>query len=408
MKRVDTLKILAVILLFHFLLRCTDKTPPGQFTADLIESAGETASVGKIYVKDHMYRIEQTVSGRKICVIVNRLENTTRIIVPEKKEYMKLGSNDPVSMMNDPFQMVTYLSETGKRRKTGTEKIYGYECDRYAISKDDSANITQWTSAELDFPVRIRMYEPEDRLVELKNIKMVYLSDTLFEVPAEFSRVYKPGEEPVEIPEWAEQIPKSPLMQPPFEHSMSEGNIVRVEILPGKSFCARAIARSGREADVRAIPFRDGKPLKNIKHYENFARRGVLCTKRHETTLEADEIVVYVFKGIVNLKVKYDTMIERRIAAGEELRLALEGEDAIECRVVNLTGDESICIFDYFEEGENVSLLKMGPVKYRTITLADELEVERNVRNAYGDEFVISAEKGEVLVKMGQLHPFED
>lgn len=408
MKRVNFLFIPVIIFYCLFLLQCGESTPPGQFTADLIEKAGEIESIGKIYVKGHMYRLEQTVSGRKICVVVNRLENSTRIIVPERNEYLKLGSADPVSMMNDPFQRISYLSMTGKRRRTGTEKIDGYECVRYVITKDKSDVITEWIPEELDFPIRVRMYDPEDRVIELKNIIMVSLSDTLFEVPADYTRIYKPGEEPLEIPEWTARIPTSPLMHPPFEHNMSEGNIVRVKILPGKSFCARAIARSGKEADVRAIPFRDGKPLRNINHYENFARRGVLCTKRHETTLEADEIVVYVFKGIVNLEVKYDTMIEKRIAAGEELRLPLEGEDAIECRVINLTGDESICTYDYFDEGENISVRKMGPVKYRTITLASELEVERDVRNAYGDEFVINAEKGEVLVKMGQLQPFED
>ena len=132
-----------------------------------------------------------------------------------------------------------------------------------------------------------------------------------------------------------------------------------------------------------------------------------MCARGHETSVEADEFVVYVYEGDIALTAKWQEMLEKTVAEGEEVRLSLPNWDKIETRLVNLNDGESVAVFSYFREGTELSKDDMNPLKWRTITLKEQGEVQYGARSYYGDEIVFSVKKGKMLIKLGQFDSFE-
>lgn len=402
-----SIKGLTLVIGIFVMFGCGGKEDSNQFTAEMIMGDAESEVTSKIFVTESGYRMEHQQADEQLYVIVNNESGLTNVLVPSRKQYMELPSQDPMSLMNDPFQSVKYLTAMGESKLVGTEMIDGYECDKYTISQQGQEMMSQWVSRKFNFPLKIVIHVSDGKHMEIKNIREGAVDEELFKVPAEYSQMPKPGEEPAMVPEWAEDIPSAPVMKPPFERDLSIGDMIRVPVEPGKSFKAKATGKTEADAVARAVPFKDGKPLKNISMYSNFAQKGTICTGRHETTQEADEIVIRVFDGEIALEVKQDDMLERKVSAGEELRYPLKGSDPVETRFVNLVNGQSVCTFDYYEGGEKMDEEKVGPAQYRRIMLAGEYDVKASARAVNGDEIVFNVEKGEILIKIGQFNTFE-
>jgi OOP family OmpA-OmpF porin len=183
-----------------------------EFTADMIQSEGGDTTTGKIYVKDSRYRMDLEEDGREIFVIVDQNAGVTRVVMPEEKMYMELGSQEPASLMNDPFQGSKYTASTGDSKHLGTETVNGYQCDKYLVSMNGQDVMTQWVSQKLGFPIKIVMDVSKGTFVELRNIQEGPVDDALFDIPSGYTErtMGEPGDAPVQTPDVAEEAPTPP------------------------------------------------------------------------------------------------------------------------------------------------------------------------------------------------------
>ncbi len=379
-----------------------------QFTADIEQSAGGITTTGKFFVKAGNYRMELEEGGQPLCVVVDQENGISTLSAPLEKMYTKIPVGHPVSVMNDPFQGLKYSVNLGEVQPEGLEDLEGYECDKSVVFAEGRKVMTQWVARKLDFPIKIIMHGATEKMIELKNIQESAVEDSLFMLPADFAEFQMPGQEPPTRPVWADMISSAPLLEPPFEKDLSAGDIVRVKPISARSLVAKAESLGEEEGVVYAIPFKGDLPLREINTYNNFAQEGTICTRLHETTVEADEFVIRVMKGKVKLQTKSLTMSERRLKAGEEFRMKLAPDQNIEdVRFVNLNDGESLCSWDYYSEGNLLEAEVVGPKEYRTRSLRTRNESQRSVFRPFGDEIVIKVDSGEILVKLGQFDASE-
>lgn len=400
--------LLLVIASGLVLCGCGGEEPPtDQFTADLVQTAGELTTTGKIFVRSGDYRMDIQEGGQPLTVIVDQLARTTTITAPLEQIYSEIPVDHPASVMNDPFQGLQYSLTLGEIKPEGTEMVAGYECDKSGVFDGERRAMTQWHSPKLNFPLKIVMHGKTEKVVELQNIQPGEVPDSLFRVPADFARFELPGQQPVEPPIWVDMIPSSKLVEPPFEERVNAGRMIRVRPEEGKSLAVKAECL-GDTCSVYAIPFKGQSPLRPVSTYKNFAAPETLCERLHQTSVEVDEFVFRAEDGPVKLTGKWMPMNERRVKAGEEFRVSLiPGQNIEDVRFVNLNDGESVCSWDFYSEGELLKADIVGPAEHRTRLLRNKNESQRSVWQPYGDELVFRVDKGEILIKLGQYDPSE-
>ena len=390
------------------LLACAMPVPAAEFQADIRISQPGQPMTGKIYVQDARYRLDLGLEDESILVIVDQDANLSRIYNVSDKEYREMATDDRMSQVMDPFQGLKYSIANGETRATGSETVAGYECDKSIVSMQGQDIMTQWVAGKLQFPLKMVNLLKEDMFVELSNSQETAVDDGLFALQSGYTKWIHPSKRPIPMPEWAKDLASQPVLTLPFEKEMAAGDIARIKVQPAKSVWLKAVASGEADAKAKAIPFLKGKPVKNPDMLSNFAQRGVICTRNHETTREADEIVVHLEEGSCTVTGKYYDMHEKIVSAGEEFRVPLPTDDNIEdIRFVNLLAEESVVSWTYSEAGQEISEDKIGPAEYRTVTLKEENEVNRKSLSAVGDEIVITVEKGRILVKLGQWDTFK-
>lgn len=376
-----------------------------QFSADVIISKGKDVQTGKIFVGNSQYRLELNDEGKDIILIVDTGAAITKILMSAEKEYMEFSLNDPFCLKKDPFQSVRNMAASAKVIFKGRVELDKRRCDKYVIQEMGRELITQWVSPDLAFPIKIIDHISNDKTIELKDIKVGMIHGSLLEVSPEYKLIDSPNRLPIEIPGWVKNVSSAPVVKPPFEQDMSAGDIVRVKVIPGKSFVVKGKNKTKDKAIAKAIPFKKGKPIKDNVLIKNFIRKGASYGRCHETTKEANEIIVYVDKGNAAVTGKYIDMHEQNLSVGEEFRLTINNRDDIEVRFISLFNDESVCEFDFFNQGQMVS---DGPLSYRTITLNKKNEVQyKTLKNGRADEIVMKVKKGKILLKIGQYDKYE-
>jgi hypothetical protein len=378
-----------------------------EFSADFTEQQGDNSKSGTIYVRGPNYCLDIVEDGEQMLIIVNPEKQKTIVIPVSMGEYRELAIDDMTSIMSDPLQGFLYAAANGELNAVAAETVNGYECDKSVVTMGDTEVMSRWVARSLDFPIKIVAHGPPDKVFELTNIVVGPVDDSKFVIPAGFTLWIDPATLPVEPPAWAEGIAAAPVMVPPFEHDMSAGDIIRVKVASGKSFKIKGVSKTDANAIARVIPFKDDRPLRKASRYNNFAQRGTICARLHETSAEVDELVVYVYEGDITATAKWQEMLEKTVAEGEEIRLPLPDRYNIETRLVNLSDAESVAIVSYFLDGSELGEDDMGPIKWRTITLKEHGEVEDGARSHNGDEIVVSVQKGKMLIKLGQFDSFE-
>jgi hypothetical protein len=398
--------LLGATIVFVFYAFCGISTA-AEFSADMTEQQGDYKKSGKIYVKGSKYCMDIVESGDQVIVVVDLAAKKTIVMLVATKEYNELPIDDMTSIMNDPFQAYKYVVGMGEEKNAGEETIGSHKCDKFILSMQETDVMTQWVAKDLGFPIKIVAHGPPDKVMELTNIIKGSVDDAKFNVPDGFTKWIDPATLPVEPPGWAGGIESAPVMTPPFEHNMSAGEILCIKPEQGKSLKIKGVSKIEGEAVARAIPFKDGRPLKEDTWYNNFAQAGTICARMHETASEVDKFVVYAYEGDVAITAKWQEMKEKTVAAGEEIRLPLQGWDNIKTHLVNMADGESVAIVSYSQEGVPLSDDEQGEVKWRTTTLKELNEVDSKTMSGKGDELVFKVEKGKMLIKLGQFDTFK-
>ena len=403
--RFTRMSAIAIVLVMS--LAAFSRVAASEFSADLTETKGDEVSTGKIYVKGEKYRMDATHGDDQYIVIVDPTINKTLVALASSKEYRELPTDHGLSRMNDPFQAYRYMIDMGEERSAGEETVAGMVCDKYVISMMDTDVMSKWVARDLGFPIKIVAAGPPEQVMELTEIETGPVDDALFVMPADFKKWIDPESLPIEPPEWAGGIEAAPVLAPPFERTMATGEMVRIKPELAKSLAVKAVSTTEAEAEAKVIPFKDGRPVKRENRINNIAMKGVICGRSHESPVEVDEFVVYVYSGEITLQAKWTEMAEQTVSAGEEMRFAIQGSDNIETRMINLADGESVAVFDYVEGGTVMDEEQAGPVKWRTITLKEPMEIKAVPRVAKGDEIVFRVTSGKMQIKLGQFDSFE-
>jgi len=377
------------------------------FSADMTDTQGDNVKKSKLFVRGGNYSLDVDESGEKLLIIVDTQNKQTVIVVYSDKEFRVIPSDDMMSVMNDPFQGYIYMAGMGEEKSAGAETVNGYECDKFIIIMQDTEVMTKWVAKKLNFPIKIVAHGNPEKVMELSNITEGPVKESRFKIPEGFTKWIDPETLPVEIPAWASGIEAAPVMVPPFEYEMNAGDIIRVKAVSGKSLKIKAVNKGEAEAKAKVIPFKDGRPLKKESWYNNFAQKGTICARQHETPAVVDEFVVYIYEGSITTISKWQEMVEKDIAAGEEFRYKVEGWDNIETYMVNISDGESVAVYNYHEAGTPMLDNESSPVKWRTTTLKEPFDIKKTALVAKGEEVVVKVEKGKMQIKMGQYDSFE-
>ena len=291
-------------------------TLAAEFSADMVVVDGGNTATNKIYVKDSKYRIETTEDGQEIIVIVDQEANLTRVLNVNDKAYIEMPCDDMRSLSNDPFQALKVTIETPgiETKALGSETVNGIECDKTVLLWGGSEFYTYCMSQKYDFPVKIVRGDSE-MVAELTNVVESAVDDGLFELPEGFSAMEEtppvteapPQETTSSFPEWVADVSAAKFITLPFEQVMSAGDIVRMKVKDGQDIFIQATNNHWDNSDFMVVPFLDGKPIVDPStRVTSLMMAGQFWpVTAGETPSEADEIVVRVDQGEVNIKAEY-------------------------------------------------------------------------------------------------------
>ena len=157
---------------------------------------------GKIYVKGKKIRREFTASGSAMptgmgmgTMIIDMETGVMIMLQPKLKTYMvmpRMGQNMAQWANSDE----DYAKMGAKRTLVGSEKVNGYKCDKYLITFNNPAmgKTTQWYSKKLACPIKVVTESAYGGTkMQLKNIKIGKIKDSLFKPPASYKKMEMPG-----------------------------------------------------------------------------------------------------------------------------------------------------------------------------------------------------------------------
>ncbi|MCB2185222.1 MAG: DUF4412 domain-containing protein [Deltaproteobacteria bacterium] len=179
----NTPKWLVLTLSLLALAALAPAAQAADFSADTVMS-GQMQNTGKIYVKGDHLRMDMNMRGVKSMQFIDLKTNTTLVCTETAKVCMSMQRPLPKGQERPAPD----LSNVPKK-KLGTEKVSGYECDKYELEtpKDKKVRTIVWVSQKLGYPIKsVHMMQGKEISYELVNIKEGGVSDDVFQPPADF------------------------------------------------------------------------------------------------------------------------------------------------------------------------------------------------------------------------------
>ena len=148
---------------------------------------------GKIYVKGTKMRMEMNTPGGPVVTIALPDVGKSLMLQTGSKMYMEMSIDASSSI---PNMTETDFEKIADKNHLGSEKVNGYNCDKYEIIYHDKSmgKMTQWFSKKLNYPIKM-VYQGQggEMITEYKNIKEKGIKDSLFQVPAGYQKIDIPG-----------------------------------------------------------------------------------------------------------------------------------------------------------------------------------------------------------------------
>lgn len=164
-----------------------------EFSADFAEVKGPRTSSGKLYMKGTKVRREVT-QGNTGIMISRPDKDVIWNLNPAGKTYLEMTGIG--NMPTSDADIAAALKDLGERKLVGEESINGYLCDKYAFTYHDKSMGTQYQWISKKLKVMIKMDSegsPFKMSTEFKNIKEESVPDSLFELPAGYTKISIPG-----------------------------------------------------------------------------------------------------------------------------------------------------------------------------------------------------------------------
>ena len=269
------------------------------FSANMVETHGAEIESGKIFVHDHLYRMETTRHGKELYIIVDTKLGKTRILLPCEKVYIEMDNTSMRSLMKNPFEAYRYTKSKYKVFSSSKDSYQGLNCEKQKIFINNKKAIIALIAKKYDFPVKI--VEPENmRKLELDSIMEKSINPLLFKVPENYKKVKRL---PYPKPEWAEEILKAPVKKLPLDIRLAKGEIIVIKPLAGFSIYMKFknITNNKSTAIFTSIPFKNNKPildpaLSTIK----LSPGGNQKKMYSQSPSKIDFIAIYVKKGLIH------------------------------------------------------------------------------------------------------------
>lgn len=184
---------LIITIAFLWIFGLTFSIWATEFSADMLQTFKGKTENGKIYVKGKMIRMDMTKKGEERIIILDMNKKISYVLMPKDKIYIETTVGGEMSAATANID----VQETqGTWKELGTETINGYLCDkRLFIYKDKSkGELTQWMAKKLTYPIKSYYKSKEGEMTtEYKNIKEGGVPDSLFKIPAGYTKMNMPS-----------------------------------------------------------------------------------------------------------------------------------------------------------------------------------------------------------------------
>jgi outer membrane lipoprotein-sorting protein len=189
-------KVFAVTAIVALVAFASGLASAAEFSADTVNKFGAMTKEGKIYVKGTKMRMEGAAAGQGI-TIVNGDTGVVWVLQPGQKAYleMKKGTQTAEPAQSDEHE----LAKIADKKFLGTETVNGYQCEKYLYTYHDKSlgTLTQWYSKTLGYPIKMIHSSPRgETSFEYRNIKEGGVADSLFQVPAGYTKMEMPAMPP--------------------------------------------------------------------------------------------------------------------------------------------------------------------------------------------------------------------
>jgi len=167
-----------------------DLQPTVAFSAWRVITAGAATMEGPYYYAPGKHRSEMTMEGQTFTAIIREDREVLWTLLPQQNMYMELTFDARELGSGGAFEG----SDIVESREIGTEEVNGHRTTKYEVTVRDpggqTATGTLWATAQM-IPVRMDMVleDGESVVVELRDIEVGPQPDSLFEVPAGYTRL---------------------------------------------------------------------------------------------------------------------------------------------------------------------------------------------------------------------------
>jgi hypothetical protein len=274
------------------------------FSAELLDIQSGQTRTGPFHYQDKSIRFEVGGPGQALVLIVDGATGTTRLLNPAEKAYHETAPGEPLSLFANPFAFYAQYARAKEIRTEGTELVDGIPCKKQVVFTSDQIFVIGWVAEGYDVPLKVHV-PLGDHTVELRNIKPGPQDATLFAVPAGY-RLEKIEEQPDPQPEWAGQVAAAPLLAPPFEKTLAEGQMVRLRPKAGRWVAIEGTNVGPAQGSFMMVPFKGGKSRgpgeMSTLVIDPGDSSAMTVGAQPETT---DEIVVRASQGTMKIKASF-------------------------------------------------------------------------------------------------------
>lgn len=301
MKTTTAVRVASVLLLLAVL---PAPARAAAFSAELVDTQGGRTRTGPFHYQDKSCRFELGDEGQTLILLVDGATGTTRLLNPAEKAYHEAGPGEPLSLFANPFALFAQYARVKETRTEGTEPVGGIPCKKQVVFSGEQVFVTGWVAEGYDVPLKVHV-PLGDRTVELRNLKPGPQDAALFAVPAGYRReVVEERRDPQ--PEWAGQVASAPLLTPPFERKMAEGDIVRLRPQAGRWVSIEGTNLGPAQGSFTTASFKDGQYIgggsMNTVILDAGDSSGVSQGANPDNT---DELVVRVGQGAMKIRATF-------------------------------------------------------------------------------------------------------
>lgn len=156
----------------------------------VLSMEGSQVMEGPYYFTPGKHRTEATIEGQTFTAIIREDREVLWTLLPQQNMYMEISFDARELGSGGAFEG----AEVIESRELGTETVNGQRTTKYEVTVRDpngeSATGTLWATADM-IPVKMDMVVEggEQVVLELRDIEIGPQADSLFEVPAGFTRL---------------------------------------------------------------------------------------------------------------------------------------------------------------------------------------------------------------------------